>query len=63
MDPYIKITNKLIRKFGSKVIDRQYFHRKTRLGSFFDFLCIHMDIKKERKEESNFFYSGKKSKQ
>jgi hypothetical protein len=31
MDPYIKITKKFTKKFGSKVINRQYFHRKTGL--------------------------------
>ena len=31
MQPYIKITNKFTKKFGSKVIKRQYFHRKTGL--------------------------------
>ena len=30
MDPY-KITKKLTKKFGSEVINRQYFHRKTGL--------------------------------
>ena len=34
MDPYIKITKKFTKKFGSKVINRQYFHRKTRLKSY-----------------------------
>ena len=29
--PYIKITKKFTKKFGSKVINRQYFHRKTGL--------------------------------
>ena len=29
MDPYIKITKKFTKKFGSKVINRQYFHRKS----------------------------------
>ena len=33
MDPYIKITKKFTKKFGSKVINRQYFHRKTGLYS------------------------------
>ena len=54
MEPYINITKKFTKKFGSKVINRQYFHRKTGLGSFFDFLCIHIDEKKKRKEECNF---------
>ena len=31
MDPYIKITKKFTKKFGVKVIKRQYFHRKTGL--------------------------------
>ena len=31
MDPYIKITNKFTKKFGNKVINRQYFHKNTRL--------------------------------
>ena len=33
MDPYIKITKKFTKKSGSKVINRQYFHRKTGLKS------------------------------
>ena len=33
MDPYIKITKKFTKMFGSKVINRQYFHRKTGLKS------------------------------
>ena len=32
LEPYTKITKKFIKKFGSKV-NRQYFHRKTRLKS------------------------------
>ena len=31
MDPNRKITKKFTKKFGSKVINRQYFHRKTGL--------------------------------
>ena len=31
MDPNRKITKKFTKKFGSKVINRQYFHRKTKL--------------------------------
>ena len=31
MDPYIKITKNFTKKIGDKVINRQYFHRKTRL--------------------------------
>ena len=31
MDPYTKITKKFTKKFGSKVVNRQYFHRKTGL--------------------------------
>ena len=33
MDPYIKITKKFTKKIGSKVINRQYFYRKTELVS------------------------------
>ena len=33
MDPNRKITKKFTKKFGSKVINRQYFHRKTGLKS------------------------------
>ena len=33
MGPNRKITQKFIKKFDSEVIDRQYFHRKTRLES------------------------------
>ena len=29
MDPYRKITKKFTKMFGSKVIDRYYFHRET----------------------------------
>ena len=31
MDPIRKIPNKVTKKFANKVINRQYFHRKTRL--------------------------------
>ena len=31
MDPNRKITKKFTKKFDSKVINRQYFHRKTGL--------------------------------
>ena len=31
LDPYIKITKKFTKKFGNKVINRHYFHRKTGL--------------------------------
>ena len=31
MDPNRKITKKFTKKFGSKVINRQYFHRKAKL--------------------------------
>ena len=31
MDPYMKITKKFTKKFGSKVINRQYSHRQTGL--------------------------------
>ena len=34
MDPYIKITKTLTNKLGSKVINRQYVHRKTGLQAF-----------------------------
>ena len=61
MDPIRKIPKKITKKFVNKVINRQYFHRKTGLGSFFDFLCIHIDEKKEEKRRMQFFYSGKKS--
>ena len=33
MDPNRKITKKFTKKFDSKVINRQYFHRKTGLES------------------------------
>ena len=33
MDPNRKITKKFTKKFDSKVINRQYFHRKTGLQS------------------------------
>ena len=32
MDPNRKITTKFTKKFNSKVIDRQHFHRKTGLN-------------------------------
>ena len=31
MDPFRKIPKKFTKKFGNKVINRQYFHRKTGL--------------------------------
>ena len=31
MDPITKTTKKFTKKFGNKVINRQYFHRKTGL--------------------------------
>ena len=31
MDPFRKIPKKFTNKFGNKVINRQYFHRKTGL--------------------------------
>ena len=31
MDPIRKIPKKFTKKFGNKVINRQYFHRKTGL--------------------------------
>ena len=33
MDPSIKITKKSTKKFDSKVINRLYFHRNTRLNT------------------------------
>ena len=41
MDPYIKITKKFTKKFGSKVINRQYFHRKTGLEGY-DFTYVNV---------------------
>ena len=35
MDPNRKITKKFTKKFDSKVINRQYFHRKTGLKFWF----------------------------
>ena len=32
MEPYIKITKKFTKKFGSKIINKKYFQRKTRLN-------------------------------
>ena len=29
MDPYAKITKNFTKKFGSKVVNRQLFHRRT----------------------------------
>jgi hypothetical protein len=40
MDPYIKLTKKFTKKFGSKVINRQYFHRKTGLKTAEDSIYI-----------------------
>ena len=34
MDPIRKIPKKVTKKFVNKVINRQYFHRKTGLESF-----------------------------
>ena len=39
MDPYIEIIKKFTKKFGSKVINRQYFHIKTKL-QFSKYLSI-----------------------
>ena len=41
MNPYIKITKKFTKKFGSKVINRQYFHRKTGLYGY-DFTYVNV---------------------
>ena len=41
MDPNIKITKKFTKKFGSKVINRQYFHRKTGLEGY-DFTYVNV---------------------
>ena len=35
-----KITKKFTKKFDSKVINRQYFHRKTGLKEFFASICF-----------------------
>ena len=45
MDPYIKITKKFTRKFVSKVINRQYFHRKTGL-QFLPWWMVHVALPK-----------------
>ena len=37
MEAYRKITKKFTKKLDSKVINRQYFHRKTGLESFKSF--------------------------
>ena len=37
MDPIRKIPKKFTKKFGNKVINRQYFRRKTGLNSQSDF--------------------------
>ena len=37
MDPIRKIPKKVTKKFVSKVINRQYFHRKTGLYSLLQF--------------------------
>ena len=39
MDPIRKIPKKFTKKFGNKVINRQYFHRKTGLESQQKRLC------------------------
>ena len=36
MDPNRKLTKKFTKKFGSKVINRHYFHRKTGLNNDMD---------------------------
>ena len=35
MDPYITLTKKFTKKFGSKIIKRQFFYRKTGLWFYF----------------------------
>ena len=39
MDPNRKITKKFTKKFDSKVINRQYFHRKTGLETVSNNIC------------------------
>ena len=39
MDPYVKITKNFTKKLRSKVLNRQYFHRKTGLKSW-DCSCL-----------------------
>ena len=41
MDPNRKITKKSTKKFDSKVVNRQYFHRKTGLKRKI-FLVMHL---------------------
>ena len=48
MDPIRKIPSKFIKKFGNKVINRQYFRRKTGLKG----LTWHRSNKKLNKLEN-----------
>ena len=61
MDPYIKITKKFAKKFGSKVIDRQYFDRKTRLRTLIS-LCSHFNNYQVIKRNSKYVLSYIKGK-
>ena len=49
MDPNRKITKKFTKKFDSKVINRQYFHRKTGLNIALPITNNQFDV-----EEENF---------
>ena len=60
MDPYIKITKKFTKKFGSKVINRQYFHRKTGLKTIIDVLSSMWKEDIHEKLKSIFFTANQK---
>ena len=47
MDPNRKITKKFTKKFDSKVINRQYFHRKTGLQFQFNSNLIKVKVARE----------------
>ena len=50
MDPNRKISKKFTKKFGSKVTNRQYFHRKTGL----EFKPMYVQIKKRQAFKVSF---------
>ena len=56
MDPSRKMTKKFIKKFDSKVINRQYFHRKTGLQSSLAQVMVR-DFKK-KKNHFLFWYKN-----
>ena len=47
MDPIRKITKKFTKKLGNKIINRQYFHRKTELQILFQKKRSSQDFQKD----------------